>query len=142
MSVFHELERDEIRTLLQESKTIAIVGASTNPNRTSYEIMEVLLQRGYTCIPVNPLYDEVLGQKCYASLSDIPVPIDIVDVFRKVEDIAPVVDEAIAIKARSIWLQLHLRDDIAAEKAYRAGLQVVQDRCIMVEHSLLIGKNG
>ncbi len=138
---FHELEREEIRTLLQEAKTIAIVGASTNPMRTSYDIMQVLIQRGYTCIPVNPLYDEVLGQKCYASLVDIPVPIDIVDIFRKVEDIPPVVEEAIAVKAKAVWMQLNLRDDVSAEKAYHAGLQVVQDRCIMVEHSLLIGKH-
>jgi uncharacterized protein len=140
MMAFHELDREEIRTLLSTAKTIAIVGASINPNRTSYEIMEVLMQRGYTCIPVNPLYQEVLGQPCYASLADIPVPIDIVDVFRKVEDVPSVIEEAIAVKAQSIWLQLGLRNDEFSAKAYHAGLRIVQDRCIMVEHSLLIGK--
>lgn len=140
MMAFHELDREEIRTLLSTAKTIAIVGASINPNRTSYEIMEVLMQRGYTCIPVNPLYQEVLEQPCYASLSDIPVPIDIVDVFRKLEDVPSVIEEAIAIKAQSIWLQLGLRNNEFCAKAYHAGLRIVQDRCIMVEHSLLIGK--
>lgn len=128
-----------LRRLLLETRTIAVVGLSANWHRPSHFAAKYMLEHGYTVIPVNPAYDAVLGQRCYARLADIPVPVDMVDVFRKPEDVPPLVDDAIAIGARSLWLQLGVINIEAARKAEAAGLQVVMDRCVKIEHARLFG---
>lgn len=128
-----------LRRILKENKTIAIVGLSAQWHRPSNFAAKYMIDHGYTIIPVNPQYDEVLGQKCYKSLRDIPGRVDMVDCFRKAEDIPPLVDDAIAIRARVLWMQLGVVNEAAAEKALAAGLEVVMDRCIKIEHGRLFG---
>lgn len=128
-----------LRRILKENKTIAIVGLSAQWYRPSNFAAKYMIDHGYTIIPVNPQYDEVLGQKCYKSLRDIAGPVDMVDCFRKSEDIPPLVDDAIAIRARVLWMQLGVVNEAAAEKARAAGLEVVMDRCIKIEHGRLFG---
>jgi predicted CoA-binding protein len=125
---------DPITDLLRESKTIAVVGLSSNPLRPSHEVASYLQRAGYQIIPVNPNESEVLGQKSYARLEDIPVPIDIVDVFRRVENVPAVADSAIAIRAKCLWLQQGITHAQAVAKAQAAGLFVIQDACLFVEH--------
>jgi hypothetical protein len=125
---------DPITDLLRESKTIAVVGLSSNPLRPSHEVASYLQRAGYQIIPVNPNESEVLGQKSYAHLEDIPVPIDIVDVFRRVENVPAVADSAIAIRAKCLWLQQGITHAQAVAKAQAAGLFVIQDACLFVEH--------
>ena len=129
---------EQIKELLGTAKTIAVVGASPKPWRDSGEIASFLKRKGYTVYPVNPKYDEVLGMKCLPDLKSIPVPIDIVDIFRNPDDVEPVIDEAIAIGAKSVWMQLGVVNDHAAAKAEQAGLAVVMDRCIAIEHRALM----
>lgn len=132
-------EDDAIRDLLANARTIAVVGASRNPARPVYGVMGAMQRAGYRCIPVNPGHagQEILGERVYARLADIQQPIDIVDVFRRREALAGVVDEAMALSPppTAIWFQLGLRDDAAAAKARAAGVAVVQDLCIKVEHA-------
>jgi predicted CoA-binding protein len=123
--------------ILSEARTIAVVGASSNPSKSSHGVMKMLMGEGYRCIPVNPNETEVLGQKAYASLSDIPEKIDIVDVFRRPEHTPEVAQEAVKIGAKTLWLQLGIANDEAAETASKGGLNVVMDACIAVEHRLL-----
>ncbi len=123
------------REILEQSKTIAVVGLSSDPDRSSYGIAEALQQRGYRIIPVNPKETEVLGEKAYATLADIPVPVDIVDVFRRAEFAPEIAREAVAIGAKALWLQSGISNDEAAAIAEAGGLDVVMDRCIMVEVS-------
>ena len=130
---------DAIRKLLQDARTIAIVGLSAKADRPSNEVAHRLQRAGYTIIPVNPAYEEVLGQKCYPSLHEVPGKIDLVDVFRKPAEVMGVVDEAIAVGAGSVWLQLGVIAPDAADKAAAAGLKVVSDRCTKIEHRRLIG---
>ena len=130
---------DAIRKLLQDARTIAIVGLSAKADRPSNEVAHRLQRAGYTIIPVNPAYEEVLGQKCYPSLHEVPGKIDLVDVFRKPAEVMAVVDEAIAVGAGSVWLQLGVIAPAAADKAAAAGLKVVSDRCTKIEHRRLIG---
>jgi len=126
---------EEMRRLLSEAKTIAVVGLSENPARDSHRIAAYLRDHGYRVIPINPkLRGEVLGEKAYPDLASVPVPIDIVDVFRRVDAIPAIVDEAIAVGAKAVWMQLGLAHNASAEKARAAGLVVVQSKCIMVEH--------
>jgi uncharacterized protein len=125
---------DPLIDLLRESKTIAVVGLSSNPLRPSHEVASYLERAGYQIIPVNPNESEVLGQKCYARLEDIPVPVDIVDVFRRPEYVPAVADSAIAIRAKCLWLQQGITHDQAVAKAQAAGLVVIQDACLFVEH--------
>lgn len=132
-------EPEAIRSLLQQARTIAVVGISAKPDRPSHEVAHYLQRAGYTIIPVNPAYEEVLGQKCYPSLHEVPGKIDLVDVFRKPAEVMAVVDEAIAVGAGSVWLQLGVIAPAAAEKAAAAGLKVVSDRCTKIEHRRLIG---
>ena len=128
------------KELLKEAKTIAVVGLSANPDRPSYRVSRYLQQQGYKIIPVNPNIKEVLGEKAYPSLKDIPDKVDIVDVFRRSEDIPPIADEAIAIKAKVLWMQEGIVNEPAAKKAEAAGLKVVMDHCIMVSHSQSFGR--
>lgn len=130
---------EAIRSLLQQARTIAVVGISAKPDRPSHEVAHYLQRAGYTIIPVNPAYEEVLGQKCYPSLHEVPGKIDLVDVFRKPAEVMGVVDEAIAVGAGSVWLQLGVIAPDAANKAAAAGLKVVSDRCTKIEHRRLIG---
>lgn len=125
---------DDLRSLLVEAKTIAMVGASSNPDRTSHAIMKQLLDAGYHVIPVNPKETEILGQKAYAALADIPEKVEIVDVFRKSEDTPGIADEAIAIGAKALWLQLGVSSEDAATRAKAGGLTVVMDKCIGATH--------
>jgi len=127
-----------LRRILQESHVIAVVGLSSNEQRPSYRVAQYLLAHGYTVIPVNPAESEILGQKCYASLAEIPQKVDVVDCFRKAADIPPLAEAAIAIGAKTLWLQLEIINDLAAQRASSAGLNVVQDRCIKIEHAQLL----
>ena len=130
---------EEVRQLLQVSKNVAIVGISNKADRASYQVAQWLQQNShFTLFFVNPVIDEVLGQKTYPSLADIPEKIDIVDVFRKAEDCPSVLEKAIEIGAKSIWLQLGISSDEVFEKGSSAGMQVVMDRCIKVDFANLI----
>jgi uncharacterized protein len=128
-----------IRHILATSKVIAIVGLSADWFRPSYFAAKYLIEHGYTVIPVNPRYNEILGMKCYRSLRDIPAKIDIVDCFRKTADILPIADDAIAVGAKVLWQQLGVRNHEAAKKAEDAGLETVMDRCVKIEHGRLFG---
>ena len=125
---------DPILEILKQYKTIAVVGLSSNPARASYEVTEYMQSAGYRIIPVNPNETEVLGEKSYGRLEDVPEKIGIVDVFRRAEDVAPVVESAIAVGAKVVWMQLGIENALAAERARAAGLVVVEDACILVEH--------
>ncbi|KAI5912886.1 CoA-binding protein [Thauera sp. 2A1] len=127
-----------LRRLLQDTRTIAVVGMSANPERASNEVAQYLRRAGYTIIPVNPACAEILGEKCYPSLREVPVPIDLVDVFRKSEDVMPVVEDAIAVGAKAVWLQLGVIATEAAARAEAAGLAVVMDHCTKIEHRRLV----
>ena len=119
-----------LRHILETSQTIAMVGASSNPAKPSYEIMRGLLAAGFTVIPVNPTETEVLGQRAYASLAEIPEPVDIVNVFRRPEQTPEIADEAVKIGARVLWLQTGIVSEEAANRARAGGLEVVMDECI------------
>jgi len=121
---------------LKNSKTIAVVGISDKPDRPSFGVASYLLDHGYTIVPVNPNLSEWRGIQAYGSLSGIPsdVRVDVVDIFRKREDVAPIVEEAIKIGAKVVWMQLGIVNEEAAKKARGAGLEVVMDRCMKIEH--------
>ena len=127
----------EIYELLVNTKTIAMIGASSNPERTSHGIMKKLQSVGYRVIPVNPNEAEILGEKCYASLKDIPFQIDLVNVFRKAETTVPIASEAINIHTKALWLQLGIINEETAAIAKQGGLTVVMDSCIAVMHAIL-----
>lgn len=130
---------EERRLILQEAKNIAVVGMSDKPDRTSYMIAEALQQAGYRIFPVNPnLTHPVLGEQPFSSLQEIEEPIDIVNVFRRSETVLPVAEDAVAIKAKTLWLQQGVINEEAAELAKKHGLNVVMDHCIKVDHALLI----
>lgn len=132
---------DRIKGLLEDSRTVAVVGVSNKPERDSHRVAAYLQRAGYRMIPVNPVLHEVLGQPCYPDLAAIPadVAIDIVDVFRRSEFVPEIVDEAIARGAGAIWLQLGVSHPEAERRAAEAGLEVVSNHCIKVEHSRLLG---
>lgn len=133
----------ELRALLTDASTIAVVGASNNPERAAYGIMKKLQSVGYKVIPVNPRETEVLGERAYPALADIPVPVDIVDVFRRAEDTPGIADEAVAIKAKVLWLQSGIANDDAAARAKAGGVTPVMDACIAVAHAMLgVPKKG
>ena len=131
----------KIRRILSTVRTIAMVGASSNWNRPSYFVMKYLQGKGYRVIPVNPgtAGKEQLGEKIYASLRDIPDKVDMVDVFRASDQVGPIVDDAIAIGAKVVWMQLGVIHEEAAAKAHQAGLEVVMDRCMKIEHARFFG---
>ncbi|MBI4516636.1 MAG: CoA-binding protein [Deltaproteobacteria bacterium] len=130
---------DVIRALLSRRLTIAVVGCSPDPKRDSYRIAQLLLERGHRVLPVNPNAHEILGQWAYPDLRALPRPIDLVDVFRRSEHVGPIVDDAIAIGAAALWLQLGVIDEAAAARARRAGLTVIMDRCPAIEYQRLLG---
>jgi uncharacterized protein len=137
---------DYIRGILTSTKTIALVGASNNPARTSYIVLKYLIGRGFTVFPVNPglAGQEILGQRVYGSLGDVPAPFDMVDVFRNSEAAGGVVDEALALPhpPKTIWMQLSVRNDAAAARAEAKGVQVVMNRCPKIEWGRLSGEIG
>jgi predicted CoA-binding protein len=128
-----------LRRILRESKVIAVVGLSADWFRPSYFAAKYMQEHGYRVIPVNPKYPEILGEKCYKSLRDIPHKVDLVDVFRKTADVPPVAEDAIAIGAKVLWQQLGVRNEAAAARAQAAGLETVMDRCVKIEHGRLFG---
>jgi len=130
---------NELRRILRENKVIAVVGLSADWYRPSYFAAKYMLEHGYRVIPVNPKYREILGQKCYPSLRDIPEKVDMVDVFRKPQDVMPIAEDAVAIGARVLWQQLGVRNEEAAARARAAGLDAVMDRCVKIEHGRLFG---
>jgi predicted CoA-binding protein len=141
----HQNPSDQkLRQLLTDATTIAIVGASSNPEKASYGIMQKLQRAGYRVIPVNPRETEILGEPSYPSLVDVPERIDIVDVFRRAEDTPGIADEAVTIGAKALWLQSGIASEDAAARATKGGLMTVMDACIGATHSLLRvpGKTG
>jgi len=135
---------DDIQTLrriLRENRVIAVVGLSADWYRPSYFAAKYMQEHGYRVIPVNPRYagKKVLGETCYASLRAVPDKVDIVDVFRRTQDVPPIADEAIAIGAKVLWQQIGVNNEAAAEKARAAGLDAVADRCVKIEHARLFG---
>jgi predicted CoA-binding protein len=127
-------DEDPITEILKTCKAIAVVGLSSNPARPSVGVSEYMKRAGYRIIPVNPNEREVLGEKSYARLEDVPEKIDIVDIFRRPEEVAAAVESAIRIGAKVVWMQLGIENEAAAEKARAAGLVAVEDACIHVEH--------
>jgi predicted CoA-binding protein len=134
----------DIVQILRNARTIAVVGLSDKPERPSYDVASYLMEHGYAIIPVNPKLEtgNWRGIKAYPSLRDIPAEarVDVVDIFRKSEDVPPVVDDAIAIGAKTVWMQLGIVNEAATEKARKAGLNVVMDRCMKIEHIRMGGK--
>jgi uncharacterized protein len=132
---------DAVRRILERYRRIAVVGLSPRPDRPSHRAMVHMVANGYEIIPVNPRCDEVLGIPCAASLAEAAErgPLEIVDVFRRPEDVPPVADEAIALGAKVLWLQLGIREPASAARAREAGLEVVEDRCVKMEHCRFFG---
>ncbi len=123
--------------ILKNYRVVAVVGASPKPERPSYQVAQYLQNHGYRVVPVNPGCKEILGEKCYPGLKDIPFPVEVVDIFRQVDAIPAIVDDAIAVGAKAIWMQLGLEEPQAAQKAEKAGLQVVMNRCMKIDHAAL-----
>ena len=132
-------DSNTLRRILKEHETIAVVGLSANEMRPSYFAAKYLQDHGYKIIPVNPNYQEILGEPCYPDLASIPEPVDVVDLFQRSEQIPPFIDQAIAIGAKVVWMQLGVINEHAAEKARQAGLEVVMDRCMKIEYGRLFG---
>jgi len=138
---------EEIKRMLEEYRTVAVVGLSRNPSKDSYRVAKYLKDQGYDIIPINPFADEIMGEKCYGSLLELPgnlqKAVEIVDVFRPSEDVPPIVEEAIRLRERNgaphvIWMQLDIVNEEAAERARDAGFKVVMNKCILVEHKRLM----
>jgi len=125
----------EIKAILQDYQVVAVVGLSPKEERPSFRVARYLKEHGYRIVPVNPGQKEILGETCYRTLKDIPFPVEVVDIFRNVEAIPAIVDEAIAVGAKVVWMQQGLVVPDSAQKARDAGLQVVMDRCMKVEHT-------
>src|SRR5436853_1986083 len=128
-------DSDKVRRILKGSRTIAVVGLSAQWHRPSFFAAKYLQEHGYRVIPVNPAYPEILGEKCYPSLLDIPEPVDVVDVFRKPQDVPPIAEEAVRIGAKVLWMQIGVIHEDAARRAREAGLEVIMDRCMKIEHA-------
>lgn len=126
---------EEIKAILKNYRVVAVVGLSPKPERASHQVAQYLKEHGYRIVPVNPGQKEILGEKCYRNLAEIPFPIDVVDIFRNLEAIPAIVEEAIGIGAKAIWMQLGLAEPASAQKAREAGLQVVMDRCMKIDHA-------
>ena len=132
----------KLRRILRTSKTVAVVGLSANWYRPSFFAAKYMQEHGYRVIPVNPQVDSVLGEKCHASLRDIPEPVDIVDCFRRSTEIPALAEDAIAIGAKVLWMQLGVENAAARARAEAAGLEVVENRCVKIEHARLFGGLG
>ncbi len=132
----------ELRRILKTNHTIAVVGLSADWYRPSYFAAKYMQEHGFKIIPVNPKYEEILGEKCYPNLKAIPEPVDIVDVFRKPDDCVPIAKDAVAIGAKVLWLQLGVVNEEAARVAEAGGLEVVMDRCVKIEYARLFGGLG
>jgi len=141
-----QLSRNDIKEILTKYRTVAVVGLSRDPDKDSHRVSSYLKRHGFRIVPINPFADEVLGEKCYKSLLDIPPEvqktIEVVDIFRPSEDVPPIVEQAVKLKAmygkpRVIWMQIGIVNEQAAEAAKKAGLIVVMNKCMMVEHSRL-----
>ncbi|TXK85730.1 CoA-binding protein [Paenibacillus sp. N3.4] len=139
---FENPSREHIKDILAHAGNIAVVGLSDKPDRTSYMVSAAMQSRGYRIIPVNPNATEILGEKSYATLSDIPEPVDIVNVFRRADQVVPIAEEAAKIKAKVFWLQLDIVNEEAARIASEAGVEVIMDRCIKVEDAILNPRNN
>jgi uncharacterized protein len=135
VEIVEQQPADVADRILQSARTIAVVGLSPDPRRPSHGVARYLQRAGYRIIPVNPNVDEVLGERAYGSLREVSDPIDVVDVFRRSEFVGPIVDDAIAMRARALWLQDGVIDELAAERARTAGLDVVMDDCMMRRHA-------
>ena len=127
-----------IERILREAKTIAIVGLSPKAGRPSYEVAHYLQQQGYRIIPVNPTADRVLGERSYPDLKSVPEKVDVVDIFRRAEDVPPIVEDAVQIGAKAVWMQEGIVNEAAADWARETGLEVVMDRCMLKEHRRLL----
>ncbi len=132
----------QLRRILKENHTIAVVGLSADWFRPSYFAAKYMQEHGFRIIPVNPKYDEILGEKCYPDLKSIPEQVDIVDVFRKPQDCVPIARDAVEIGAKVLWMQIGVINDEAARIAEEAGLEVVMDRCVKIEYARLFGGLG
>ncbi len=128
-----------IQKILNGGRTVAVVGLSSNPERAGYYVPAYLQEHGWRIIPVNPNLSEALGEKAYPDLASVPGPVDLVLIFQRSENVPPVVDGAIQLGAKAVWMQLGIVNEAAAEKAQSAGLDVVQDACMMVEHQRFMG---
>jgi predicted CoA-binding protein len=128
-----------LRRILRTSRTVAVVGLSAEWHRPSFFAAKYLQEHGYRVVPVNPRYDKILGERCHATLATIEIPVDIVDVFRRTEDVMPIAEAAISIGAKCLWQQIGVRNEAAAALAASAGLEVVMNRCIKIEHGRLFG---
>ncbi|MGH7961095.1 MAG: CoA-binding protein [Candidatus Binatia bacterium] len=137
MSAFENPSDTKIREILATPRTVAVVGCSPDPDRDSHRIAALLKARGHRVIPVNPGCQEILGERCFASLRDIPEAVDMVDVFRRPEFVDQIADDAVAMRAKILWLQLDVINEPAARKAQAAGLTVVMDRCPAIEYRRL-----
>ena len=135
-------DSEKIRRILRRHKTIAVVGLSAQWHRPSYFAAKYMQEHGYRVIPVNPMYEEILGEKCYKSLREIPGKVDIVDCFRKSAEIPAIADDAIAIGAKVLWMQLGVENGDARHKAESAGLEVVENHCVKIEHGRFFGGLG
>lgn len=133
-------QTDLIEKILRESKTIAVVGLSPNPSRPSHNVARYLQAQGYRIIPVNPMVEEVLGEKSYPDLASVPEAVDVVDIFRRPEHVPAIVEAAIAKGVRAVWMQEGIVHQEAAERAQEAGLMVVMDRCMLKEHRRLVSE--
>ncbi|MFZ2089204.1 MAG: CoA-binding protein [Desulfobaccales bacterium] len=130
---------EEIKVILRNYKVVAVVGLSPKPERPSFRVAQYLKDHGYRIVPVNPGQKEILGETCYPRLKDIPFPVEVVDIFRNVEAIPAIVDEAIEAGAKVVWMQQGLAEPVSARKAREAGLQVIMDRCMKIDHAQLLG---
>ncbi len=129
---------EEVKAILKDYKVVAVVGLSTNPEKASYMVAEYLQNHGYKIVPIHPKAEEILGEKVFSSLKNVPDPVDIVCLFRPPEHVPPFVDDAIDIKAKNVWMQLGIINNDAADKALKAGLSVVMNKCLKIEHQNLI----
>jgi predicted CoA-binding protein len=135
-------DSEKVRRILRKYRTLAVVGLSAQWHRPSYFAAKYMQEHGYRVIPVNPTYDSILGEKCYKRLADIPVPVDIVDCFRKSEEIEAIAADAVAIGAKVLWMQLGVHNAAARARAEAAGLEVIENRCVKIEHGRFFGGLG
>ena len=140
MAPFENPDDEAIRRVLEKARRIAVVGLSPKPHRDSHRVARYLLESGYEIVPVYPREEQILGQKVHRRVQDVVGAVDLVDVFRRSEDLPEVIDDAITARAGALWLQLGCIDEDGARRARDAGLTVVMDRCLMVEHARLVGR--